>query len=150
MGIRFHRSIKIAKGVRLNISKKGFGVSVGPRGAKISTGPSGVYSNIGIPGSGLYARSKISGTSKNTNPSNQNLGSSPTTNSKSYDVQISIDDKTGKEEIKVFDKGVEVHDKSLIRKITSDSTFKERLKKLREQTNEIVKEIGRASCRERV
>ncbi len=139
MGIRFHRSIKIAKGLRLNISKKGLGVSAGPRGAKISAGPSGVYSNIGIPGSGLYARNKISGISKHTNSSNQNSGSSSATNSKSYDVQISIDDKTGKEEIKVFDNGVEVYDKSLLRKIRLDSTFKERLQKLREQTDVIVK-----------
>lgn len=41
MAIRFHRSIKIAKGVRLNISKRGLGVSIGPKGMKISSGPSG-------------------------------------------------------------------------------------------------------------
>jgi hypothetical protein len=39
MGIRFRRSVKIAKGVRLNVSKSGLGLSVGGRGKSISAGP---------------------------------------------------------------------------------------------------------------
>ena len=34
MSFRLQRSIKIAKGIRLNVSKSGLGVSVGPRGRK--------------------------------------------------------------------------------------------------------------------
>ena len=61
MGIRFHRSIRIARGFNINFSKKGIGFSAGPRGAKINSGPNGSYVNAGIPGSGIYFRNKING-----------------------------------------------------------------------------------------
>jgi len=54
MGIRFRRSMKLAPGVRLNMSKGGLGVSVGKRGARIGIGPRGAYTSAGIPGTGLY------------------------------------------------------------------------------------------------
>ncbi|MFA6865530.1 MAG: DUF4236 domain-containing protein, partial [Sphaerochaetaceae bacterium] len=95
MGLRFHRSIKIANGVRLNISKQGLGVSLGPRGAKISFGPSGVYSNVGIPGTGISSRKKL-----NSNSSQQRTSSSGG-EELSVDVRMSIDDETGEEEITI-------------------------------------------------
>lgn len=55
MRIRFRRSVKLAPGVRLNLSKGGVGVSVGRRGARIGIGPRGVYTSFGIPGTGLYS-----------------------------------------------------------------------------------------------
>lgn len=54
MGIRFRRSMKLAPGVRLNLSKSGLGVSVGRRGARFGVGPRGAYTSFGIPGTGLY------------------------------------------------------------------------------------------------
>ena len=36
MGLGFRKSFKLAPGLRLNVSKRGFGVSAGPRGAKLS------------------------------------------------------------------------------------------------------------------
>jgi tetratricopeptide (TPR) repeat protein len=54
MGIRFRRSIKIAPGVRLSVSKTGFGVSAGVRGARYSIHSSGRRTTtIGIPGTGI-------------------------------------------------------------------------------------------------
>lgn len=53
MGIRFHRSIKLLPGIRLNISKKGVGVSAGVKGYRVSVGPSGVHRTMSIPGTGL-------------------------------------------------------------------------------------------------
>lgn len=53
MGFRFRRSIRIAKGVKLNVSKSGFGISAGVPGARISAGPAGVRATAGIPGTGL-------------------------------------------------------------------------------------------------
>jgi hypothetical protein len=50
----------------LNVSKSGTSLSVGPRGAKITIGKKGVYANVGIPGTGLYARQKISGARNTT------------------------------------------------------------------------------------
>ncbi|HEX6608707.1 MAG TPA: DUF4236 domain-containing protein [Chloroflexia bacterium] len=53
MGWRFHKSVKIAPGVRLNLSKRGPGLSFGGRGMRYSVGPSGRRTTVGIPGTGL-------------------------------------------------------------------------------------------------
>lgn len=52
--MRFRRSIRLAKGVRINFSKSGLGISVGTRGFRVGVGPRGAYRTIGIPGTGLY------------------------------------------------------------------------------------------------
>ena len=44
MGFRFRKSIKIAPGVRINLTKKGLSsVSVGKRGATVNVGKKGTY-----------------------------------------------------------------------------------------------------------
>lgn len=54
MGFRFRKSIKIAPGVRLNVTKKGISsVSVGKRGATVNVGKKGTRGTVGLPGSGL-------------------------------------------------------------------------------------------------
>ena len=51
MGFRFRKSIKIAKGVRLNVGKKSVGLSVGGKGARVSVNSKGRKSaTVGIPG----------------------------------------------------------------------------------------------------
>jgi len=137
MGIRFHRSVKIAKGVRLNLSKSGPGVSFGPKGSKISFGSNGVYSNIGVPGTGLYSRTKLNTSSTKKNY-NKKTNTTQTTNEVS--VKISIDDETGKEDIRISKNGSEISDPSLIRKIKLDPAFKEKRQHLREKTNNIINE----------
>ncbi|MCC5976743.1 MAG: DUF4236 domain-containing protein [Salinarimonas sp.] len=47
-------------GLRLNVSKSGLGLSVGPRGASVSLGPRGAYSHVGIPGTGIAYRQRLS------------------------------------------------------------------------------------------
>lgn len=59
MAFRFQRRIRIAPGVRINLSKSGVGLSVGPRGYSTSIGPRGIYRNVGLPGTGLSYREKI-------------------------------------------------------------------------------------------
>jgi Protein of unknown function (DUF4236) len=61
MALRFRKSFKLAPGVRMNLSGGGLGWTVGPRGASIGIGKSGTYLNAGIPGTGLYARERLSG-----------------------------------------------------------------------------------------
>lgn len=58
MGLRFRKSFKLAPGLRLNLSKSGFGLSVGPRGMSMSFGPSGIYQNIDLPG-GFSLRERV-------------------------------------------------------------------------------------------
>ena len=59
MAFRFQRRIRLAPGVRLNLSKRGLGLSVGPRGASLSMGPRGMHGHAGIPGTGLAYRQKL-------------------------------------------------------------------------------------------
>lgn len=62
--MRFQKRIKIAPGVKLNVSTKGVSTTVGTRGASVNIGKKGTYVNTGIPGTGLSQRTKISGGKK--------------------------------------------------------------------------------------
>ena len=54
MGLKFRKSVKLAPGVKLNLTKNGVSsVSVGKNGAKVNIGKNGVRTTVGIPGSGL-------------------------------------------------------------------------------------------------
>jgi hypothetical protein len=53
MGLRFYRRFRIAKGVRLNVSKRGASVSLGGRGAWFTIGRKGTRATVGLPGTGL-------------------------------------------------------------------------------------------------
>ena len=65
MPMRFRRSIKLGKGVRLNVSKSGFGLSAGVRGARYSVHSSGRRTrSVGLPGTGVGFVSTSSGGSK--------------------------------------------------------------------------------------
>lgn len=63
MGFRMRRSIKIAPGVRLNVSSKSIGVSAGVRGARVSVNSSGRRTTtVGVPGTGIsYSKSTRTG-----------------------------------------------------------------------------------------
>jgi hypothetical protein len=61
MALRFRRSIKLAPGLRLNLSGGGASLTVGPRGASVNFGSRGAFLNSGIPGTGLYSRSRLGG-----------------------------------------------------------------------------------------
>ncbi|MCO2745546.1 DUF4236 domain-containing protein [Pseudomonas aeruginosa] len=55
MAIRFRKSIKVAPGVRLNISKSGVSTSVGGKGFTANVSKRGVKTTASIPGTGLSA-----------------------------------------------------------------------------------------------
>lgn len=62
MSTRFRRSIKIAPGIRLNVTKSGFGITAGPKGAHYSVHSSGARTrSIGLPGTGLYYQDRSGG-----------------------------------------------------------------------------------------
>lgn len=62
MGWRIRRSIKIAPGVKLNMSKSGFSTSIGGRGSTVNFGHGRVKTTVGIPGSGIsYSKQSGSG-----------------------------------------------------------------------------------------
>lgn len=68
MGLRFRKSIKIAKGVSLNLNKKSVGLSIGGKGARYTINSSGrKTATVGIPGTGLsYSHTSTSGRKKSS------------------------------------------------------------------------------------
>lgn len=55
MGVRFRRSIEIAPGVRLNVTKTGIGATFGGKGARYSVHSSGRRTvGVSVPGTGTY------------------------------------------------------------------------------------------------
>src|SRR5687768_5971856 len=59
MGFRFRRSIRIAPGIRLNVTRSGLSATLGPRGASIGVGRRGTFLNVGIPGTGVSYRQQL-------------------------------------------------------------------------------------------
>ena len=72
MGFNFRKSLKIAPGIKLNITKKGVSsLSIGKNGARVSIGKKGVRTTVGIPKTGLSYSKFSSYENKNntvTNP----------------------------------------------------------------------------------
>lgn len=65
MGLRFHKSISICKGVKVNLSKSGVGLSLGTKGAHYSVNTSGRrQATFGIPGTGISYVKTFSGGGK--------------------------------------------------------------------------------------
>lgn len=64
--MRFQKRIKIAPGVRLNVSKSGFSTTIGGRGASVNVGKNGVHANAGISGTGISTRKKLGGNASNS------------------------------------------------------------------------------------
>jgi tetratricopeptide (TPR) repeat protein len=69
MGFRARKSFRIAKGVRLNVSKSGVGISAGPRGMRYSVHSSGRRTtSVGVPGSGVGWQSVRTSAQPRTSP----------------------------------------------------------------------------------
>lgn len=84
MALRFRKSIKLAQGLRMNLSGSGISWSLGPRGASVGIGKSGTYLNTGIPNTGLYSRQKLSGGSAPSKPASGTV---------TYTLTVSISDE---------------------------------------------------------
>jgi hypothetical protein len=61
MGLRFRKSLRIAPGVRINLSQRGLSTTVGPRGATVSVSSQGTRGNVGLPGTGLSYSQRLTG-----------------------------------------------------------------------------------------
>jgi len=74
--VKFRKSIKLGKGVRVNIGKKGVSsLSVGGKGATLNVGSKGVKATVGVPGSGISETVKLTSSPNSTTrkiPSNRN------------------------------------------------------------------------------
>lgn len=99
MALRFRKSIKLAPGVRWNISGSGSSWTLGPRGASIGIGKRGIHLNSGIPGTGLSSRSLLSGSSQASKVQSKQLAPVTTTVSMSCSIAddgtLQFTDKSG-------------------------------------------------------
>ena len=53
MGFRFSKHVRIAPGIRLNVSKGGISSSLGGKGLTVNVGPRKTRTTVGLPGTGL-------------------------------------------------------------------------------------------------
>jgi len=59
MPLRFFRRVRIAKGLTLNLSKRGASLSAGRRGARVTFGRRGARATAGVPGTGVSYTSRL-------------------------------------------------------------------------------------------
>ena len=59
MGFRFQKRIRLFKGLTLNLSKTGTSWTIGGRGASVNIRDGKATGNVGIPGTGLSYRSRL-------------------------------------------------------------------------------------------
>lgn len=59
MGWRYHRSVRLLPGLRLNLGMRGMSLTAGIPGLSVNVGPRGVYRNLGLPGSGFSNRTRL-------------------------------------------------------------------------------------------
>lgn len=131
MGIRYRKSIKICKGVRLNISKSGVSYTFGVRGASINTGKNGTYLNTGIPGTGIYSRERLDAPARQPTPGPAEPGA----------VQIVMNDRG---HVELYDaSGHFITDPARIRRIKSGAQFGAAMREMEQQRRQKLSEIMR-------
>ncbi len=126
--MRYRNRIKLAPGLNINLSKSGISTTVGPRGASVNIGKSEAYLNTGIPGTGLYNRTKISSSQKNS------LNNNSVSNNKTQ-VGVKLDLNDNYEPIvEIYDNsGKNITSQTLINKLKRTPEYKENLKKIYEK-----------------
>lgn len=145
MGIRFRKTVKICKGIKINFSKSGASLSLGGRGHGMTFGGSGTRAHVGIPGTGLSYNTMIGGHSHShnrTQSSSRPAPAKPTVQVPSQ-IRITMDDR-GKV-ILVDSDGEEITNQTVIRKIKATPQYQAQLVQLDAQRREKIDEIVRNS-----
>ena len=124
MGLRFRKSVKICKGVKVNFSKSGASLSIGGRGHSLNFGGQGTRATVGIPGTGLSYSTKLSGNQKKKSSSNR-VASSKAGTTSGIDMPSQVQLKMSSDgRIEILDNsGLPITDPSMIRKIKSINFF---------------------------
>lgn len=84
MAIRFRKCIKLAPGIRMNLSGSGASWTFGPQGMSVGVGRRGSHLNAGIPGSGLFTRTRLAPATQRAAP--------PPPSGKTVAIAVSIND----------------------------------------------------------
>lgn len=136
MGLRFRKSVKICKGVKVNFSKSGASLSLGGRGHSMNFGGRGTSATFGIPGTGLAYRSQI--TSHHKSKSSYRSFSSGARRTSGVAIPSSVQLKMnpdGKVEIQ-DNRGNTICDQTVIRKIKATDSYKRMVQDLENQRQE--------------
>ena len=118
MGMRFRKSVKICKGVKMNFSKSGASLSLGGRGHSVNFGGHGAKATVGIPGTGLSYSTKVGGSHKSRS-SHKSYASHSGSRSNTLAVPNSVQLKMSPDgRVEILDsRGIVISDQSVIRKI---------------------------------
>lgn len=129
--MRFRKSIKICKGVKINFSKSGASCTFGIPGCSVNVGKKGTYLNSGIPGTGLYNRTKLGGHSNN-----KKLNSYDNSYNKSLEMPLYFNLQLNEDGSILFynNYGGLITDSAVIRKIKATDEFKSKRDKLMEES----------------
>lgn len=127
--MRFRRRVKIMKGLNLNFSKSGLSLSAGGRGASVTIGKKGSYLNTGIPGTGIYNRTKIGNHSSSQQWQNKNVQIPE----EKAQVAIGLDDR-GNPTLTITDsRGRQITDETILRRVKRSEKYKQSVNHLIEQ-----------------
>src|SRR5688500_1304092 len=62
MGLGYRRSVRLIPGLRLHVARRRLSLRGGPRGASMGLGRRGTLGDLGRPGTGLSARTRLTAT----------------------------------------------------------------------------------------
>ncbi len=127
--MRFRRRVKIMKGLNVNFSKSGLSLSAGVRGASVTIGKKGSYLNTGIPGTGIYNRTKIGNHSTSQQWQNKNVQIPE----EKAQVAIGLDEK-GNPTLTITDsRGRQITDETILRRVKRSEKYKQSVSHLIDQ-----------------
>lgn len=126
--MRFRKSIRICKGIKVNFSKSGASFTTGIPGFSFTTGRKGVYLNAGIPGTGLYSRTKLGGSSGVKRKTH-----SATKRTISTGINLHMDDNGFMSF--AYSDGRLITDQSMIRKIKATPQYKNEKERMQSEHN---------------
>lgn len=123
MAIRYRKTVKICKGVRVNVSKSGLSYTLGVPGASVNVGSRGTYANVGLPGTGVSYRQRVAAPS--------HPAQAPAPAASPTEILVQMDDK-GYVTLKYGD-GRPVTDETLVRQIKRSPAFAAEKARLEQQ-----------------
>lgn len=140
MGVRFRKTVKISKGVKVNISKSGLSLSVGGAGHSVNFRNGGVKGTVGIPGTGLSYSQQI--IHKNASPSQPKATSGAFTGV--FSLRMDLDGN-----ITIWnEQGIQITDPTILKKIKSTVPFQKQKAALEARRQKDMEEMINQSAEE--
>ena len=127
--MRFGKSIKLGKGIKVNFSKSGPSLTAGVPGLSINIGGKGAYINTGIPGTGISKRTKIGGSGKTAAKKTAAKSSAKKSDVGKFAVEL---DDDGKPVVR-DGSGRRISDEARLRRIKATDEYKEKRDSLLEK-----------------